>query len=220
MKVFTVINILFTAIVFIAGCKGGGNFETTLPAQENPYGNLGKDSVSTIMIPSAEAARGPIVNITDTSYGPMKILYLKDSALNDSILQKKIARIIDSIISPVFTAQGWNQNGLPVIFFQKIYPPYFFEIGLPVTHSPAKLPKGLRVKTIDYKTVVIAHFYGPRHLLNIGYGSIKEYMNDRSLDKAGDPFIIIYPKPVARNKKKKITVYDIRTDIIFPVKAP
>ena len=205
-------------LLILCSCKGNGNFETSLPTQENPYGKLGKDSSKTVILPQTQAARGPIINITDSTFGSYTLLTIKDTALNDELLIPKLDRLLGTMLYPTLAKLNVQQQGWPFAWFEKMHPPYSFEIGIPILSAPAKMPKGFNLKKVNYNNIVIAHFYGPKSLLNVGYGAVNSYIDDNKLDPDGDPFMIFYPAPVPADKKQVLTEYDQRTDLIFPVK--
>lgn len=201
-------------------CHNGNpeNFKTSLPAQENPYGKVGKaDTVRDIKVNNNQIAKGPVINITDTVIEKELLLTIKDSAANLERLAIKLHYIYDSLMPLQLMKFNLKQTGPPLAFYKDQVAPYFFEAAIPVNEKVSLKNSKFYYKIQESTPAIVAHFFGPKDLLNIGYGSLQEYIDNQKLARRGSSFEIYFP-PQAAGKKDIINPYRVQTDIVMPVR--
>ena len=159
--------------------------------------------------------RPPIINIIDTVAVKYTVLYIKDSASSSDRISQKLAAIYSVRLAEVIKKEKLDITGPPIAWYRTTKAPFFFEAGLPVNKKPAKLPKGILVKNIGGDSAVIAHFYGPYSLTNMGYDALAEWVKDNKKKRKGFPYEIYVTEPVSKDGKP-IDPYKSRTDIVYP----
>ena len=157
----------------------------------------------------------PIINIVDTVAPKRIIVYMKDSAATYERISMKLGQIYGTKIAEVFKKNSLKSAGAPVAWYSTHKAPYFFEAGIPVNKKPTKLTAGVKVREIPADSVVMAHFYGPYDLMNVGYDALNEWLKDHKRKLKAPAYEIYLSDPVDK-KGKPVDPYKVRTDIIFP----
>ncbi len=160
-------------------------------------------------------ARPPIINITDTIRPAMHVLVMKDSAANTDRIGLKMGEILSVKLAAFMKKAKVKPVGPPMAWFRSQKPPFFFEAGIPVDKKPAKLDKGISIKSLGKDSVIIAHFYGPYELTYQAYEAVEEILQSRKRKLKGDPVEIYVDDPIDANGKPK-DPYKVLTDIVFP----
>lgn len=183
-----------------------------------------KESVTAIKPPvvikkdsSTQPMQAPIINIIDTVALKYTVLYMKDSAASSVGISEKLSKIYSKSIPELLAKENIATNGPPIAWYKTNSAPFFFEAGIPVEKKPSKLPKGFYVRDIGGDSAVIAHFYGPYSITNMGYDALAEWAKDNKKRKSGAPYEIYVSDPLDE-KGKAIDPYRLRTDIVFPHK--
>jgi effector-binding domain-containing protein len=158
-----------------------------------------------------------IINIVDTITTKSIVVFIKDSATTFERISIKLAAIYGVKLGDVLKKNGVKMAGAPMAWYKSQDAPYFFEAGIPVNKKPAKLPAGVFVKEVNADSAVIAHFYGPYHLLPQGYNALKEWMKDEN-KKANGAAYEIYVGDIMDKEGNMLDPYKVRTDIVFPRK--
>ncbi len=158
-----------------------------------------------------------IINILDTVATKSIVIYMKDSAKTFERISIKLAQIYGVKLADVLKKNKIQMAGAPMAWYKSQKAPYFFEAGVPVNKTPAKLPNNVFVREMNADSAVIAHFYGPYNLLPQGYDALKEWMKDEKKMANGAPYEIYIGDPIDKNGKP-IDPYKVRTDIVFPHK--
>jgi len=206
--------ILFAAITSLAlliSCNGDDQKKTE--AKKDSTGTKKPDKprakVETI------TKKPPIINIVDTVAPKRIIVYIKDSAATYERISMKLGQIYGVKLSEFFKKNALKITGAPMAWYSTHKAPYFFEAGIPVNKKPARLMPGIRVKEINADSVVMAHFYGPYDLTNVGYEALNEWLKDHKRRSTGAPYEIYVSDPIDK-KGKPVDPYKVQTDIIFP----
>ena len=199
-------------IIFIL-LSGGCNDKKQVPKNDKVSIVIKKDSIK--VQKGDPPVRPPIINIIDTIADKFTVLYIKDSASSSDRISQKLAAIYATRLPDVIKKEKLEITGPPIAWYKTTKAPFFFEAGLPVNKKPAKLPKGILVKNIGGDSAVIAHFYGPYSLTNMGYDALAEWVKDNKKKRKGFPYEIYVTEPVSKDGKS-IDPYKTRTDIVYP----
>ncbi len=161
--------------------------------------------------------KGPIINMVDTVEIKYIVLSVKDSAATSAGLSAKLSNIFTKKMPEAIKNAKINTVGQPIVWYisQKI--PFFFEAGIPVDKSPAKLTKGFFIKKTNGDSAFVAHFFGPNVLSNIGYDAVAEMLKDRNKKKAAPAYEIYINNPFDVTNTK-VDPYKQQTDIVLPYK--
>ena len=209
MKFSSSLNlIIFFSIVFF-GCKDNKE-KTPLPPL------LVKKETATnnkTEIPQ----KGPIINIVDTVEIKMVVLCFKDSSASSVGMSRKLNIIYNKKIPDAIAAAKLKRAGQPIAWFKSQKAPFFFEAGIPVDKAPVKIPKGFFIKKTSGDSALVAHFYGPNVLTNVGYDAVMEMLKERNRIKAATAYEIYIDNPF-EVKKGKTDPYKQQTDIVLPYK--
>lgn len=198
---------IFLTVAFLYSC-GGGKKEPEIVTK--PAVIIKKDS-------STHPLQAPIINIIDTIALKYLVVYMKDSAATSEGISEKLSKIYSKSIPEMLAKANIVTNGPPIAWYKNTSAPFFFEAGIPVEKKPANLPKGFYVKNIGGDSAVIAHFYGPYSITNMGYDALSDWAKDNKKRKNGAPYEIYVSEPLDE-KGKAIDPYRLRTDIVFPHK--
>lgn len=207
MKNPGLLPIVLVSAFILAAC---GDNKKDSPAVVKPAVIIKKDS-------DAHPLRAPIINIIDTVAIKYTVLYVKDSAASSAGISEKLSKIFNIKIPDLLAKEKIAPNGPPIAWYKTNSAPFFFEAGIPVEKKPGKLPKGFYIKTVGGDSAVIAHFYGPYSITNMGYDALTEWAKDNKKRKNGTPYEIYVSDPLDE-KGKAIDPYSLRTDIVFPHK--
>ena len=159
--------------------------------------------------------KSPIINLVDSVAPRRIVLCIKDGAATFEGISLKLAQIYGGKLTEVFKLNALKPTGVPIHSYSTHKAPYFFEAGMPVSKRPTKLLPGVTVKDIPADSVIMAHFYGPYDLLNVGYDAVKEWMKDHKKRSTGTPYEIYIGDPID-NKGKPVDPYKVQTDTVFP----
>ncbi len=168
-------------------------------------------------VATTEAAKPPIINITDTIAPKQTIICVKDSAASLERISLKLAKIYGVTLAEILKKNNAKAAGAPMAWYNSVKAPYFFEAGIPVSKVPAKLSKGVYIKEVSTDSAVVAHFYGPYTMLSQGYDAVKEWMKDTKKKSTAAPYEIYIGDPLD-STGNPIDPYKVRTDIVFPRK--
>jgi effector-binding domain-containing protein len=190
---------------------------------ENKKSKSTKDDTPVILVKKDTArikkedppVRPPIINISDTIALKYIVLYMKDSAASSQRISQKLAKIYSLKLPELIKKQQLKIVGPPIAWYKSNKAPFFFEAGIPVNKKPGKLPKGIFVKTIGADKVVIAHFYGPYSITNMGYEALTDFLKSNKKKRNGLPYEIYVTDPISKDGKI-IDPYKVQTDIVFP----
>ena len=160
-------------------------------------------------------AKGPIVNIIDTLEVKRMVLCVKDSSATSTGLSEKLSNILNKKIPEVLAASKIKMVGPPIAWYKSQKPPFFFEIGIPVDKVPVKMPKGFFIKKTGGDSALVAHFFGPNMLSNIGYDAVTDMLKEQNKKKSKAAYEIYVDNPF-EIKKVKIDPYKQQTDIVMP----
>jgi len=161
------------------------------------------------------AKKPPIINIVDTVQPKRIIVYMKDSAATFERISMKLGQIYGTKLTEVFKKNSLKVAGAPMAWFSTSKAPYFFEAGMPVNKKPTKLTAGVKVREIGPDSVVLAHFFGPYDLMNVGYDALREWLKDHKKTQKAPPYEFYISDPIDK-KGKAVDPYKVQTDIIFP----
>ena len=210
MKPFS-LAIFLLAIVLITSCKTKKEETKTTPATTTFI--IKKDSSRAVK--EGATQRPPIVNIIDTIAPKYTVLYIKDSAASSGRISQKLAKIYGVTLPEFIKKNKLTVTGAPMAWYKSTKAPFFFEAGIPVNKKPAKLPKGLLVRTVGGDSAVIAHFFGPYSITNMGYEALAEYVAENKKKRKGMPYEIYVTEPIGKDGKP-IDPYKVQTDIVYP----
>ena len=199
--------ILFS-IVFIS-CKD--NKETPPPPPPLVKKEIVTNSKTEIV------QKGPIINIIDTVEVKRIVFCVKDSSATSAGMSIKLSKIYNKKLPTAITAANLKIVGQPMAWYKSQKAPFFFEVGIPVDKAPAKMPKGFFIKKTGGDSALVAHFYGPNVLSNVGYDAVAEMLKERNRKKAAPAYEIYIDNPF-EVKKGKIDAYKQQTDIVGPYK--
>ena len=159
--------------------------------------------------------RPPIINISDTIAIKYTVLFMKDSAASSDRISQKLTKIYGVKLPELIKKQQLKVTGPLIAWYKTTKAPFFFEAGIPINKKPAKLPKGMYVKTIGGEKAVVAHFFGPYSLTSMGYDALADYVKSKNKRKIGYPYELYITDP--NNKEGKIIdPYKVQTDIVYP----
>jgi effector-binding domain-containing protein len=159
--------------------------------------------------------KAPIINIFDTIVLKKIVIYVKDSAASSERISEKLAEIYGFKLTEVLKKNKLKVTGAPMAWYRSKKAPFFFEAGIPVDKKPAKLPKNFFVRTIGGDSAVVAHFFGPYDITNIGYNALTDWLKSRKKKKIGEPYEIYVTDPIDQNGKP-LDPYRVQTDIVQP----
>lgn len=159
--------------------------------------------------------RPPIININDTIATKFIVLYIKDSAANSGRISQKLAKIYGITLPQFIQKNKLSIAGAPMAWYKSTKAPFFFEAGLPINKKPGKLPKGIFVKTVGGDKAVIAHFFGPYSITNMGYEALADFVKENKKKRNGIPYEIYITEPIGIDGKA-IDPYKVQTDIVYP----
>jgi effector-binding domain-containing protein len=159
--------------------------------------------------------RPPIINISDTIAIKYIVLYMKDSAASSDRISQKLTKIYGVKLPELIKKQQLKVTGPLIAWYKTTKEPFFFEAGIPINKKPAKLPKGVYVKTIGGEKAVVAHFFGPYSLTSMAYDALADYVKSQNKRKIGYPYEMYITDP--NNKEGKVVdPYKVQTDIVYP----
>ena len=161
--------------------------------------------------------KGPVINVADTLEQKRTVLCVKDSASTSRGMSEKLNVIYNKKLPDAIKAAKVNAAGPPMAWYQTQKAPFFFEAGIPVDKAPAKPAKGMFIKKTGGDSVLIAHFFGPNDLSNVGYDALAEILKDKKRSKASSSYEIYISNPFLQTKEKR-DPYRMQTDIVVPYK--
>jgi len=203
--------IVLSIIVFAISCKG--KKEATKTADPTKTFTIKKDTARPAQ--DGRPQRPPIVNITDTIAFKYTVLYVKDSAASSGRIGQKLAKIYGVTLPEFIKKNKLTISGSPMAWYKTTKAPFFFEAGIPINKKPGKLPKGIFVKTVGGDKAVIAHFFGPYSVTNMGYEALADFLKDNKKKRNGTPYEIYVTEPIGKDGKA-IDPYKVQTDIVYP----
>ena len=198
-------------LVFTISCKS--KKEEVKPTVPGTTFIIKKDTARPA--PDGSPQRPPIVNITDTIAARYIVLYIKDSASTSGRISQKLAKIYGVTLPEFIQKNKLSISGAPMAWYKTTKAPFFFEAGLPINKKPAKLPKGIFVKNVGGEKAVIAHFFGPYSITNMGYEALADFVKDNKKKRDGIPYEIYVTEPIGKDGKA-IDPYKVQTDIVYP----
>lgn len=161
--------------------------------------------------------KGPIINIVDTIEIKRIVLCVKDSSATSAGMSTKLNNIYNKKIPDAIAAAKLKKIGQPMAWYKTQKAPFFFEVGIPVDKAPSKMPKGFFIKKTGGDSVLVAHFFGPNIMTNVGYDAVTEMLKERNRKKAAPAYEIYIDNPF-EVKKGKTDPYKQQTDIVMPYK--
>lgn len=161
--------------------------------------------------------KGPIINIVDTIEVKRIVLCIKDSSATSVAMSTKLNNIYNKKIPDAIAAAKLRRAGQPIAWFKSQKAPFFFEAGIPVDKAPAKIPKGFFIKKTGGDSVLVAHFFGPNVMSNVGYDAVTEILKERNRKRVAQAYEIYIDNPF-EVKKGKTDPYKQQTDIVMPYK--
>jgi effector-binding domain-containing protein len=164
-----------------------------------------------------QPSRSPIINVADTFAVKYLVLYIKDSAASSERISQKLATAYGVKLADCIKKNNLKSVGPPIAWYKSSKAPFFFEAGIPVDKKPAKLPKGILIKSIGGEPALVAHFYGPYSSTFVGYEVLTEWLKDRKKMRSALPYEIYVTDPMDKNGKM-LDPYKVQTDIVFPYK--
>ena len=159
--------------------------------------------------------KGPIINIIDTVEVKRIVLCLKDSSSTSAGMSTKLSNIFNKKIPNTITAAKLKIVGQPIAWYKSQKAPFFFEVGIPVDKVPGKMPKGFFIKKTGGDSALVAHFFGPNAMSNVGYEALIDLLKERNKKIAASAYEIYIDNPFVV-KKGKIDPYKQQTDIVLP----
>lgn len=206
--------ILFTTIACLAlliSCNSDNKKKT----EEKKDSTGTKKQVKPQAKVETSTKKPPIINIVDTVAPKRIIVYIKDSAATYERISMKLGQIYGVKLAEFFKKNALKITGAPMAWYSTHKAPYFFEAGVPVNKRPAKLLPGIRIKELPADSVVMAHFYGPYDLTNVGYEALNEWLKDHKRRSTAASYEIYITDPIDK-KGKPVDPYKVQTDIVFP----
>ena len=161
--------------------------------------------------------KGPIINIVDTVEIKRIVLCFKDSSATSAGMSTKLNNIYNKKIPVAIAAAKLKRAGQPMAWYKSQKAPFFFEVGIPVDKVPVKMTKGFFIKKTGGDSALVAHFFGPNVMSNVGYDAIVEMLKERNRKKAAPAYEIYIDNPF-EIKKGKTDPYKQQTDIVMPYK--
>ena len=161
--------------------------------------------------------KGPIINIVDTVEIKRIVLCVKDSSATSAYMSTKLSNIYNKKIPDAIAAAKLKRAGQPMAWYKSQKAPFFFEVGIPVDKVPVKMAKGFFIKKTGGDSALVAHFFGPNVMTNIGYDAVTEMLKERNRKKAAPAYEIYIDNPF-EVKKGKTDPYKQQTDIVMPYK--
>ena len=161
--------------------------------------------------------KGPIVNIIDTVEVKRIVFCVKDSSATSAGMSAKLSIIYNKKIPYAIATAKLKITGKPIAWYKSQKAPFFFEVGIPVDKAPVKLPKGFFIKMTGGDSALVAHFFGPNVMSNVGYDALVEMLKERNRTKAAGAYEIYIYNPF-EVKKGKLDPYKQQTDIVLPYK--
>ena len=209
MKFYSsVILIIFFSVVFLS-CKDSKE----KPPPPPPL--VKKETVTNNKIEIPQ--KGPIINIVDTVEIKRIVLCFKDSSATSAGMSTKLNNIYNKKIPVAIAAAKLKRAGQPMAWYKSQKAPFFFEVGIPVDKVPVKMTKGFFIKKTGGDSALVAHFFGPNVMSNVGYDAIVEMLKERNRKKAAPAYEIYIDNPF-EVKKGKTDPYKQQTDIVMPYK--
>ena len=157
----------------------------------------------------------PIINIVDSVQPKRIVVYIKDSASTFERISMKLGQIYGSRLTEFFKKNSLKTAGAPIAWYLTHKAPYFFEAGMPVNKKPTKMMAGIKVRETSADSVVMAHFYGPYDLMNVGYDALNDWLKDHKRSLKEPAYEIYIGDPIDK-KGKPVDPYKVQTDIVFP----
>ncbi len=209
MKLYSSLLLIILFSVIFIGCKD--NKEASPPSPPLIKKETVTNSKTEIL------QKGPIINIIDTVEVKRIVFCVKDSSATSAGLSVKLSNIYNKKIPDAIAAAKLKIAGKPMAWYKLQKAPFFFEIGIPVDKVPAKMPKGFFIKKTGGDSALVAHFFGPNVMSNVGYDAVVDMLKERNRKKAAPAYEIYVDNPFVA-KKGKIDAYKQQTDIVVPYK--
>ena len=164
--------------------------------------------------------KGPIINVVDTLEQKRVVLCIKDSAATSAGMSVKLNSIYNKKLPDAIRAGKLKATGQLMAWYKTQKAPFFFEAGIPIDKAPTKPVKGTYIKTTGGDSVLIAHFFGPYDMTQVGYDALNEMLKDRHKSKSAPSYEIYVKNPfeqtVVKGKPVKNDPYKNETDIVLP----
>lgn len=206
---------IFACILLLSGINACKNEKKIPPKPDEPKIFVRKDTAK--LKKEEQPRRSPIINVVDTVAPKYIVLYIKDSAATSERISQKLAKAYGVKLPEAAKKNKIKITGAPMAWYRSNKSPFFFEAGVPVDKKPAKLPKGVFVKTIGGEPALIAHFFGPYSSTFVGYEVLTEWLKDRKKSRSGTPYEVYVTDPMDKDGKM-LDPYKVQTDIVFPYK--
>ena len=158
--------------------------------------------------------KGAVINMQDTVEIKRMVLCLKDSSKTREGMYAKLADIYNKKLPDVIKANKLITTGAPMAWHTMQKTAYFFEAGIPVNKTPAKLGKGMYMKTTGGDSVYLAHFFGPNDLTSGAYDALKEKAKENH--KVISPAYEVYIDNPFVVSAEPLDLYKLQTDIVCP----
>lgn len=174
------------------------------------------NSASTVI--ETPIAKAPIINIQDSMEIKLNVLCIKDSASTVEGLYLKLSKIYNIKLQEVIKTNKLNVMGSPMAWQTIEKNAYFFEAGIPVDKTPAKMGKGMYMKNTGDDSTVLAHFWGPQNLTKSAYDALSEKISDMKRNKTSSTYEI-YKGNYFDTTNAVVDFYKLQTDIVMPFKG-
>ncbi len=206
---YSIFYLVFAIVLTMVSCKDSKEKLPTIVPLVN------EDSPKAVV--ETTALKGPIINIIDTVEIKRLVLCVKDSAANMEIMNEKLSEIFKNKLPEAIKLSKIKMMGKPIVWYKSKKTPFFFEAGIPVDKSPAKLPKGMFITNTGGDSALIAHFFGPTELSFIGYETLSDVLTENNKKKTSASYeVYIDSKYLKANEKTD--PYKLQTDIVMPYK--
>jgi hypothetical protein len=214
MKTTLYTPLLLVSFAILTSC-GGGDKASTETSTEKAADTKTEKTEN----PSTETStqKAPIVNISDSLEQRENVICIKDSAATEEGLTAKLKSIFGTKIPEILKANKMKADGYPMAWFKNQTAPYFFEAGIPVDKAPAKLGKGMYMKTTTFDSALVAHYWGPNNLKSQGYDALKERLAENKKTKISDAYEIY--KYAFDSTQVETDPYKLETTLVMPYKS-
>lgn len=175
------------------------------------------DTTQSLIPVEAPKAKGPIINMQDSLEVQQIVLCLKDSSSTAAGMYAKLSTIFNVKLQETIKAGKLNTMGAPMAWQTMQNGAYFFEAGIPVDKVPAKMGKGMFMKSTGTDSTVVAHFWGPQDQTKSAYDAIDEKLADVKKTKSSSAYEIYKGDYFSINNEPK-DFYKLQIDIVVPFK--
>jgi effector-binding domain-containing protein len=180
--------------------------------KEPQSGENGQAVTDSTQTDTASVAKEPTMNIEEATTEKQYLMVMNDSAATSAEIGPKLGTIFGKIGECASKCKMEN-SGPPVAWYNGPNAPWKFVAGMPFKTKCEHPEDGISNREIAGGKAVVVHFFGPYEMSSKAYEAAENYMKEKNLTPAENPYEVYIGDPMVEKDP-----YKVQTDIVFPIK--